>query len=226
MKDKLIGLALVFIGLTLLPGAALELRDNLTTKTPTALTWSEFVAQTPESGWFKVTGAQLEVADALWVEDSRNGEMGNIYVPARAAGNEEDMTDKPIEMLVKIDDPKIVTTVKELKALDGNNEAAAINYTLSHVEQLIVARPLVGTIAEGLDGLDSEDKNLIEGADVPLAEGFVILQENAKPSFVVRIFMLLFGIGATALGLFYLIWKRPAPPAAPPTASGLPPLSK
>ena len=225
MKDKLIGLFLVLLGLTLLPISALELRDNMATKAPTPLAWAQFVADKPEAGWFKVSGAQLEVADALWVEDTRNGEMGNIYVPARAAGNESD-EEKPIEMLVRVDDPKIAQTVRELQEIDKGSDEAAMKYTLSHLEQLIVARPLVGTIAEGMDDVDSDDKNLIEKADITLASDFVILQEGEKPSLVARLIMLLVSIGLTALGLFYLIWKKTAPPAAPPTASGFPSLSK
>ena len=180
MKDKLIGIFILLLGLMFVGMGASELKEKSDIKAPTALTWQQFIVQKPESGWFRISGAQLEVADALWVEDLIGGKMGNIYVPARLADNET-VEETPIEMLVVIDDPKIVATVKELKQLDKGTDEAALKYVLSHAEQLIIQRPLVGTISEGLDSIDSADERAIMGADVPLAGDLVILQENVKP---------------------------------------------
>ncbi len=221
MKDKLIGLFILLMGLTLAWTGATEYKESSSAKAPVALTWPQFLAQKPESGWFKVSGAQLEVTDALWVEDIVGGEMDNVYVPARAANN-ENLENSPIEMLVKIDDADIVATVKELKQLDKGTDEAAMQYVLSHEEQLIIQRPLVGTLAEGFDAVDSDDEKAIRRAEVSLASDFVILQENVKPDVGGRIFMLLGGIGLALLGLFY-IFKKPATPATPALPATPPP---
>lgn len=225
MKDKLIGLFLLLMGLIGAGTGAVELKENFATKTPTALTWPQFLEQKPKAGWFKVTGAQLDVPGGMWVEDIISGKMGNIYVPARAAGDESS-DDAPIEVLVKVDNPKIAQMVKDLKQLDkGTDEAtdeAAINYALSHAEQLIIEKPLVGTIAEGFDTVDSHEESVIRSSGVALADDFVILQENAKPDIGGRVFLLLGGIGVSLLGLFYIFLKKPAPPAATPPASMTP----
>lgn len=217
MKDKLIGLFILMMGLVWAVSGGAELKDNLAAKAPTALTWQQFLAEKPRAGWFKVTGAQLEVASGLWVEDILTGKMGNIYVPARVAGNEA-VEELPIEMLIKIDDPKIAATVRELKELDKGTDEAALQYVLSHTEQLLIERPLVGTLADGFDEVDSGDKSAIQSAEVALDNDFVILQEGAKPDMGGRIFMLLGGIGLSLLGLFYIFLKKPAQPATPPLA--------
>lgn len=218
MNSKLLGVFLLLMGIIVLPMAAIELKDGLAAKKPTPLTWKQFGNEKPKSGWFKITGAQLDVVNVVWVESIVTGKMGNIYVPARAA-NDEGVEDTPIEMLVKINDPKIAATVQELKKLDKGTDEAAMKYVLSHAEQLIIERPLEGTLADGFDEVDSGDKSAIQGAGATLANDFVILQEGAKPSIGGRIFMLLAGLSLSALGLF-LLFKKPVPPAqvAPPTA--------
>ena len=228
MRDKLVGLFLVMFGLVWVVMGGGELRDNMAAKAPTPLTWQEFVADKPESGWFKLSGAQLDLTGALWIENRLTGEMGNIYVPARAAGEleSENEAEPPIEMLVKVDDPKIKATVEELKKLDKGTDEAALNYVLSHADQLFIERPIVGTVAEGFDAVDSDDESTLRSAEETLSSDFVILQEGAKPDVGGRIFMLLGGIGVALLGLFYIFLKKPVAPAAPPTGSGLPPLSK
>ena len=224
MKDKLIGVFILLMGLIALGVGATELRESLATKAPAALTWPQFVAQKPKAGWLQVSGAQLDVTSALWVESKLGGEIGNIYVPARAKGGE--MGDEsPIEMLVKIDDPKIAATVRELKELDKGTDEAALKYVLTNADKLIIERPLVGTLADGFDTVDSSDKSAIQKAGVALASDFVILQEGATPDKGGRIFMIVVGLGLSLLGLFYVFLKKPAPPA-PKTASGLPPLSR
>lgn len=215
MKDKLIGIFILLMGLIWASIGGMELKELAAVKTPTALTWPQFLAQKPKVGWFTVSGAQLEVPDALWVENIVTGKMGNIYVPARAVGN-EDTDSPPIEMLVKIDDPKITQTVKELKELDKGTDEAALKYALSHAEQLLVERTLTGTLADGFDAVDSSDESAIRSAGASLADDFVILQEGAKPDIGGRIFMLLGGIGLSLLGLFYIFFKKPARPATPP----------
>ncbi len=224
MKDKLIGLFLILMGLIWAGMGASELKENMAAKAPTPLTWQAFSDEKPTAGWFKVSGAQLEVGDALWVEGRFDGEMGNIYIPARAADNEGD-EEKPIEMLVKVSDPAIMQTVREMKELDTGTDEAALKYALSHMDQLIIKRPLTGTIADGFDAVDSDEKDVLQSADVQFADDFVILQEGEKPAIAIRIFMVLLGIGVFGVGLFYLIWKKPAPPA-PTTASGFPSLTK
>ena len=222
MKDKLIGLFLLMVGLIWAGMGGSELKDNLATKAPTALTWPQFLKQKPKAGWFKISGAQLDVVGGLWVENIITKEMGSIYVPARAAGGESN-DETPIEMLVKIDDPKVAQTVKELKELDKGTDEAALKYVLAHAAQLTVEKPLVGTLADGFDEVDSGDKSAIRSAGVALASDFVILQENVKPDTGGRVFMLLGGIGVSLLGLFYIFLKKPAPTAATPPASLSPP---
>ena len=230
MKDKLIGLFLVLMGVVWAGMGGSELRDNMATRAPTPLAWAQFVAEKPSSGWFKVSGAQLDLTGALWIENRLTGEMGNVYVPARAAGAalefEPTEVEPPTEMLVKVDDPKIIATVQELKKLETGTDEAVMNYVLGHAEQLFIERPLVGTLAEGFDAADSGDESTLRSAEDTLASDFVILQEGAKPDVGGRIFMLLGGLGVTLLGLFYIFLKKPAAPTAPPTASGFPPVSK
>ncbi len=210
------------MGLVWAVSGGMELKDNFAAKAPAALTWQEFIEEKPKDGWFKVSGAQLDVTSGLWVENILTGEMGNIYVPARVVGSES-ADESPIEMLVKIDDAKIAATMKELKALDKGTDEAALKYVLSHAEQLVIERPLVGTLADGLDAVDSGDELTLRGAEVAFADDLVILQEGTKPDVGGRIFMLLGGIGLSLLGLFYIFLKKPAPPAnsplsAPPSA--------
>lgn len=221
------------MGLTWAGMSSTELKDNLASKTPTALMWPQFLDQKPKAGWFKISGAQLNVAEGIWVESRISGEMGNSYVPARAAGDEglnETGQYLPFKMLVKINDPKIAVTVKELKDLDKGTEkeaeVATMDYLMAHAEQLRIERDLVGTLAEGFDAIDSDDESAIKSAKVALTDDFVILQEGEKPANGGRIFMILAGIGLSLLGLFYIFFKKPALPAPVATPSGLPPLSR
>ena len=233
MRDKLVGVFILLMGLIAAGMGGAELLNNLVFKTPTSLTWSQFIAEKPKAGWFKILGAQLHVAEGIWVDSRISGEMGHGYVPARAAGDDglnETGQYLPFKMLVKIDDPKNAATVKDLKELDKGTqkeaEAATMEYLMTHGEQLRVERTVVGTLAKGFDEVDAGDKSAILNAKVALDDDFVILQEGTKPDKGGRISLLLGGIGLSLLGLFYIFLKKTTPPAPPATASGYPLLSK
>ena len=205
MKQKLTGVFVLLMGLILLPTMGSELLQTLAAKAPTPLQWSAFAADKPEAGWYRIAGAQLDVTGALWVEE--NGEVGNVYVPARKAGGEMG-NESPVEMLVKISDAEIIATVKQLKALDSAGENAATQYVLAHQKKLLIRKPLVGTLADGVDAVDSDDEKAIRRSDVKLSDDFVILQEGAKPSLGGHLFMFGFGLVMALGGVFLLIGKK------------------
>lgn len=207
MNPKLIGVFLLLISAVFLPAAFGDLQKSMTVKAPVTVSFTEFDANLPSEGWFNITGAQLEIAEALFVAE--NGKIGNIYIPARKKG-EEIGTEQPISVLVKTNDAKILDLIKKMRVVENQSAKEQDLFLSSHLDQLQVARNLQGTIAEGVDALDAEDKAAIERSDIQMASRFVILQEGATPSIGGRIFMLLFGLAIFGGGLVMLFKKKPA----------------
>lgn len=204
MKNKLIGVFLLLIGAIFLPTAFSELKDTLQTKTPTSVAFASFQNDLPEEGWFKITGAQLDLLETLYVED--NGGVGNIYVPARKAGSEPG-TKEPIAVLVKVSDSQTRALVEKMVKADATDKTAT-EFFLQNAGNLQPKRDLQGTIAQGVDALDDKDKRALEAAENRLKEDFVILQEGITPSVGGRIFMVAFGLALCGAGVWMFFKKN------------------
>ncbi len=211
--SQIIALAGILLGAGFAATGVVSGLEQLGNVTPWPLTFAQFQLQKPDKGNFRLSGATLCVPEALWIENKLSGDMGNIYVPARASATamSDSSAEKPVLLLVKVDDPKISAMVAQVKKLDNaktpKEQRDAAQWTLDNSAKLFVSRPIEGVLAEGFEALDSDEQRLIESSGTKLEKGFVILQENTKPQYGATIFMILAGLGLTGWGVLRLKGK-------------------
>lgn len=201
----------------MLPRALGDWQKSRAATAPTAMSFAQFEASAPQAGWFKIADAQLEVGEALWVEDQFGDKaIGNIYIPARRKGTELGL-EKPITVLVRVpdEDAAMREFVTKLREVEQGSDAAVEKFALANLDKMQVARTLQGTVAGGVDVLGNSDASLLKKADAKLADNFVILQEGVVPSTAGRVILLGFSILLCAGGLLALFQKpkKKTPPA-------------
>ncbi len=205
--SKIIGVAGLGLGACFLTVGAGTLAEQISNRAPKPISYAQFSAQKPTSGNYRISGATLCVADALLIENKLTGKTGNVYIPARAAKSAEadSLSEKSVFLLVRVDDPKIAATIREMQSLPDEKtpEGAvkSLQWLVNNQNKIYVARTFEGTLADGADGLDDEEKDLIESSDTKLEKPFVILQENTDPQFGFSLFSLTIGAGLCVWGI-------------------------
>jgi hypothetical protein len=94
-------------------------------KTPTTVSFAEFEANLPSEGWYKVTGAQLEMTEAMWVDE--NGKIGNIYIPARKKGSEMG-AEQPVSVLVKVNDAALRSFLEKSRDVEKKSRPSRMHF--------------------------------------------------------------------------------------------------
>ena len=205
--SKIIGAGGLLLGLLLVGSGVATLPQQLSNRTPKTLSFAQFQKENPQSGHFKLTGATICLAESVWVENEISGEVGNIYSPVRSEDGAmlESLSEAPIKILVRIDDPKTRGIADKLvayeKEKDPKKEAELGKWAEKNAENFWISRPIQGTLAEGIESLDSEEKSMIESSGLKLADDFVILQENTGPNFLATLGMFVVGLGLGFWGL-------------------------
>src|SRR4028119_769962 len=136
MHPKFIGVFLMLFSGTFLFTAISDVQKSMTDKTPTTVSFSKFEADLPSEGWFNVTDAQLELTEAMWVDD--DGKVGNIYIPARKKGSEMG-AEQPVSVLVKINDEKLRSFLEKSRDLEKKSDAEQVAFMAANADKLQIA---------------------------------------------------------------------------------------
>ncbi|MFO0951637.1 MAG: hypothetical protein U0835_10900 [Isosphaeraceae bacterium] len=228
-------LPLVAVGLVAVGGQNLYV--GLTNRTPSVMTYREFLQKRPSSGWIEISDARLDLLEAIHESSRLTGSIKKVYVPvgSSAAGEEEE----PVHLLLVTKDPTILKTLKDLEAATGGGggligrmkrsaqkarqrEAGtappsgdaglenALRFMVENRDQLILNRPVRGLLQFGLDS-KSRDRRKIQDLDPKIAPDFAVLEDGAQPEIAASVGMIFLGLA----GLL-LVWKTKARPTTPP----------
>src|SRR5437763_13401820 len=90
-----LGLAVGGICLMIFGGS--EIVDGMKFPAPSVMDYSSFVRQHPAEGWFRITGAALDLRHAAYKESEYGSKIERAYIPLRDA---RDKRDAPIHVMV------------------------------------------------------------------------------------------------------------------------------
>jgi hypothetical protein len=191
----------LLLSIGLIWGGGQGIYEGLKNRRPQTMTFQQFEQSKPTGGWFKITKCELSVPEAMWMEQF--GSMDEVFVPVRMAGDATE--NKPISLLLQVNDPKIRETVTKIKELDEQSkgsEAKVLEWVLTHHDEVYVQRDIEGMLAFGINDLKSSERDKIKALNPELAPDFVVLKEGEKPGLLVGFAML---GGGLLLLLFVLI---------------------
>jgi hypothetical protein len=114
-------LPILAIGLIAVGGQGLYV--GATNRTPTLMTYQEFLQKKPSSGWIEVSDARLDLLSAIHESNRLTGTIKKVYIPVgpSAAGKDggADAGDDKIHLLLLTKDEAILKTLKDMEAVTG-----------------------------------------------------------------------------------------------------------
>jgi len=138
----------------------------------TTLTYSEFARQLPKSGWYKVTGTVLDVANSVYWE--QNGVPIDVFAPVRPVTGRDTAAG---DIYVELTDPKTLSGFMDLNsARRSGGEVGARNDALKHTDVFLQKRDISGLVTFGHRdpvgewsklGLDAANLTFIQDGWIP-----------------------------------------------------------
>jgi hypothetical protein len=237
-------LPILAIGLLAVGGQGLYV--GAMNRTPTVMTYQEFLQKKPSSGWIEVSDARMDLVSAIHQSNRFTGTIKQVYIPVRSSAGDEVGSDDKIHLLLLTKDEAILKTLKEMEAATGGGggligrlkqrveanqkgkagteppakDAAienALRFLIENGDKVVIKRPVRGLLQFGLDS-ESRDRRKIQGLNPDIAPDFAVLEDGAEPQLAASAFMVIAGLG---LAGFLLFRGRKAGPATP-SATGSP----
>jgi hypothetical protein len=241
-----LGCLLPILAVGLVSAGAHGLYVGLANRTPSAMSYREFLQKKPSSGWIEVTDARLDLLSTIQQSNRFTGTIKKAYIPVGSGAEGEQVGDGKIHLLLLTKDAAILKTLKDLETAtgggggllgrlkrrveankrkrDGANEKPAgdpalenaLRFVVENGDQILIERPVRGLIQSGLDSMSQGDRRKIQAANPDIAPDFVVLEDGAEPQLAASVFMVIAGLGLAGLLLFRL---RRAKPSTPPASS-------
>ena len=92
---------------------------GLTNRTPTTMTYHEFLQKKPSSGWIEISDARLNLLSAIHETNRFTGTIKKVYIPVSSSAEVEGGSDEKIHLLLLTKDEAILNTLKGLEAATG-----------------------------------------------------------------------------------------------------------
>lgn len=156
---------------------------TLTNRAPVQITAAEFIAEKPNAQWLVLQGAEVSLTEAAY--KAWMGNLSEVFIPVRASG--QSITE-PIHILLSTDDAAVISALKKLRDYGGSKEQTVAAASL-HADRLFMQKTIPGVVRYGLVS-DLITRFRLMRLNLPLAEGFVILDDGATPTPYVPVFML------------------------------------
>ncbi|HEV3313093.1 MAG TPA: hypothetical protein VG815_21495 [Chloroflexota bacterium] len=218
-------LPILAIGLVGVGGQGLYV--GLTNRTPTVMSYQEFLQKKPSSGWIEISDARLDLLTAIHESNRFTGTIKRVYIPIRPAATDSGEGEGPIHLLLLTKDEAILNTLKDLEAVTGggggligrlkrqveaNKKGAAgtepepkdsglenaIRFMIENQDKVRIDRPVRGLLQFGLDS-KSRDRRKIQGLNPDIAPDFAVLEDGAQPELATSAFMVIAGLGLAGL---------------------------
>ena len=222
-----LGCFLLILTIGLIAFGAQGLYVGLTNRTPTAMTYQEFVQKKPSSGWIEVSDARLDLLSTIHESNRFTGTIKKVYIPVGSSAAGEAAGDGKIHLLLLTKDEAILKTLKDLETATGGGggllgrlnrrvkanqkrDAAtekpagdaglenALRFMVENRDKVVINRPVRGLIQFGLDSM-SRDRHKIQAPDPDIAPDFAVLEDGTQPEVAVSAFMVIAGLGLAGL---------------------------
>ena len=237
-----LGCWLPILAIGLVAAGAQGLYVGLTNRTPTVMTYQEFLLNKPSSGWMEISDARLDLLSAIHESNRFTGTIKKVYIPVGPSTLGERGGDGKIHLLLVTKDEAILKTMKDLETATGggggliarlkrrveakqkgetdagttSGEAGlenALRFLAENRERIIISRPVRGVLQFGLDST-SRDRRKIQALDPDIAPDFAVLEDGAQPQLAASAFMMIAGVGLAAVLLARALRAEPSTPPA------------
>lgn len=202
---------------------------------PVDITCEQFMKAAPPEGWYRIKGGELEVAESVYMvkthrsalsddksastesTSSRDSEpqsvggdsapIDKVYIPVHdpSTWNEKTHAFPPTNLVIETRDTGILATANELKGLDKQKPEDAGKWIAKNMSRVIMTRDIVGMVQAGISS-DSDTRNELSKLHETLAPGYLIVEENKKPSMSAGLGTVFGGILLGIVSLLY--WAR------------------
>ena len=92
---------------------------GVTNRTPSLMTYQEFVQKKPSSGWIEISDARLNVLSAIGESNRFTGTIKQVYIPIDSSAANQSGETAFVHLLLSTKDETILQTVKDLRAVTG-----------------------------------------------------------------------------------------------------------
>lgn len=201
-----------------------EIYSYLKNPEPVEMSLEDFIAGKSDAEWVTLKEVRLSMfeAAASIVKSSRRretiGDITAIYIPIRS---KNDKPDAPVHLVLETRNADIIGTYSDLTRVGVTPQQR--EEALAHrAGSLIVTRDVTGLVRTGFRG-QGEVMGLLSRSDMNMAEGFVIVSEDWKPSLFFGLLFL--GLGTLGgLAQLQAARSKTGPAIAPrPLTRTLPP---
>jgi len=173
------------------------------------ISYQDFVRQRPGIGWYKITGVDWSLIDAVYMREKKEGEADSegkigdtIYLPVHDATLGEDAAAKEkVVIVLETSRPEIHSAVVDLST--ASNEDQALQVMKNHKDVAFFQGPIEGTVKFGMDADSDTREKLAKLPDTNLDTNYVILKDGAKPNGWAALGEFLGGIVVGILAAFY-----------------------
>ena len=201
-------LALLALGATIamLVFGGVEISESMRFRSPRVLTYEQFAAQMPQEGWYRITGARLEVVNGVWQEDKKTHAIDKVFVPLSSAGDKGGDINTPTKVMVEETDPAILQTAGEVKDLNG--DAATIDFIKKNHDRAFIRRDVEGMVKTGLNSDSDTREKMAKLDNTSLASNWIMLKEGAHPSLGLGLLLFMGGGLLAVLQVLYYLRRR------------------
>lgn len=112
---------------------------------PSVVTYAQFVQKMPQSGWYTITGAVVDVTKSVYWE--QNGVCVDVFAPLQPANG---AFSRSPDVYVEIDDSPTLSAMIDMNhARHNGGEQAARTYVAQHRDIFLQRREISGLVSYG-----------------------------------------------------------------------------
>jgi hypothetical protein len=94
---------------------------GVTNRTPSTMTYKEFLQKKPRSGWIEISDARLNLLSAISQSNRFTGNIRQVYIPVDSSAAGHGGRDGLIHLLLNTKDEAILQTMNDLQSAGGGD---------------------------------------------------------------------------------------------------------
>ncbi len=197
------------VSIALIVGGALAYRHADATEHPTTISCAQFLLSRPKDGWYRITGCQYNIADAVYYVSTfgaqsgaaAEGPIGELYLPLFAS-DPDDQTEASLVVLVK--DERLRQIVRELDPIDENDEKGLRAWAEKYRSEVRSRKDIVGMVSGKEAGDATLPDEFAKSGGKRLAGDYRVIRQGEQPTHWGPIGAIVGGVFVAGLAL--IIW--------------------
>jgi len=203
------GCIIALVAFYLLIAGGQKLYDAIVNAHPKTITYSDFRNNPPDSGWYHITGCQLDLTRMLvW---QKSGQADETYIPIYAANGVDAMLNRPdsdqTPLLASFTDSATLRDIADFNQNTKGTVDQSAKWIITHEDEVFPVRDIEGTVRHGTD-VDSDLQDKIASTLKVSSSYFDIVDAGNKPSALIGIIEVLGGLACLAVGVSVLLASR------------------